>query len=72
MESNMGRTNIVLDDDLIAEGLALSRAKTIRDLVDRSLRAYVSRLKRLKILELRGRGGWDADLGELRSDANHR
>ena len=68
----MGRTNIVLDDDLVAEGLELSRAKTIRDLVDRSLRAYVARLKRQKILELRGRGGWEANLGELRNDANHR
>jgi Arc/MetJ family transcription regulator len=66
----MGRTNIVLDEELVAEGLKLSRAKTIRELVDRSLKAYVARLKRQKILEMRGRGGWDADLGELRGDAN--
>jgi Arc/MetJ family transcription regulator len=64
----MARTNIVLDDGLVAEGLELSRARSIRELVDRSLRELVARLKRQRILELRGRGGWQGDLSEMRGD----
>jgi Arc/MetJ family transcription regulator len=65
----MQRTNIVLDEALVAEGLELSRAKSIRDLVDRSLRELVARLKRQRILALRGCGKWEGDLGRMRDDA---
>jgi len=64
----MQRTNIVLDEALVAEGLALSRAKSIRDLVDRSLRELVARLKRQQILAMRGCGQWEGDLGAMRGD----
>jgi Arc/MetJ family transcription regulator len=64
----MRRTNIVLDEQLVAEGLDLTRARTIRDLVDRSLRELVARLKRQRILALRGSKAWDGDLGALRED----
>lgn len=50
----MARTNIVLDDDLVAEGLALSGARTRRELVDRALHVYVARLKQEEIRTLRG------------------
>ena len=64
----MQRTNIVLDEELVAEGLELSRAKSIRDLVDRSLRELVARLKRQQILALRGCNRWKGDLGAMRDD----
>jgi Arc/MetJ family transcription regulator len=64
----MQRTNVVLDERLVAEGLELTRAKSIRDLVDRSLRELVARLKRQKILELRGSNAWEGDLGAMRDD----
>lgn len=64
----MGRTNIVLDDELVAEGLKLTHARSIRELVHRSLADLVSRLKREKMLEMRGRGEWEGDLGDLRGD----
>ena len=64
----MQRTNVVLDERLVAEGLELTRAKSIRDLVDRSLRELVARLKRQKILELRGCNAWEGDLGAMRGD----
>ena len=66
----MARTNIVLDDELVAEGMRLTESKSIRELVNRSLAELVSRLKRERMLELRGRGDWEGDLSELRGDAS--
>lgn len=64
----MGRTNIVIDDALVREGMRLAGVKSIRELVDRSLREFVERRRRLAMLELRGFGDWDGDLGQLRGD----
>jgi len=50
----MARTNIVLDDDLVTEGLELSGARSKRDLVQRALAVYVAQLRRRRIRELRG------------------
>jgi Arc/MetJ family transcription regulator len=55
------RTNIVLDDILVQEALALSGAKTKRELVDRALRELVERLRRRDILDLYGSDGIDPD-----------
>ena len=51
------RTNIVLDDDLVQEALALGRLKTKRELVDAALREFVANRKRLDLRDLRGTGG---------------
>jgi len=37
----MTRTNIELDDDLVAEAMRLGEAKTKREIVHRALRAFV-------------------------------
>lgn len=50
----MGRTNIVLHDDLVRDGMELSGARSRRELVHNALAAYVSWLKRRRIKELRG------------------
>lgn len=50
----MPRTNIVLDDALVAEGLALSHLRTRRALVDQALRLYVDRLRLQRLRDLRG------------------
>lgn len=39
------RTNIVLDDELVAEGMRLAGAKTKRELVHRALSEFVERRK---------------------------
>jgi Arc/MetJ family transcription regulator len=69
----MGRTNVVLDDELVKEGMRLSSAKTIRDLIDRSLRHYLNYQKRQAMRSLKGSGIWSGDLDELRGAAakNH-
>lgn len=66
----MGRTNVVLDDELVSEGMKLSRAKSIRELIDTSLREYVARQKRLAIKEFMGSGLWEGSLEELRGDVD--
>ncbi len=48
------RTNIVLDDALVAEAQRLSRIKTKRQLIDQALREFVANRKRLDIRELAG------------------
>lgn len=56
------RTNIVLDDDLVAEAQRITGAKTKREVVELALRDLVDRQKRLGILALRGRVRWEGDL----------
>jgi Arc/MetJ family transcription regulator len=48
------RTNVVLDDELVAEAQALSQIKTKRELIDTALREFVEHRKRLDIRELKG------------------
>lgn len=46
------RTNIVLDDELVAEAMRLTRAKTKREVVDLALREIIALRKRKNILDL--------------------
>jgi Arc/MetJ family transcription regulator len=62
----MTETNVVLDDELVTEGMRLSGAKTIRDLIDRSLRHYLDYQKRQAMRKLKGTSAWSGDLDELR------
>ena len=48
------RTNIEIDDELMAAALEASGAKTKREVVERGLRELVDRRKRMGILELFG------------------
>lgn len=49
------RTNIVLDDALVAEAFKLSEAKTKRELVHEALREFVRVRSRRDLRELRGK-----------------
>ncbi len=49
------RTNIVIDDALVEEAMALSKLKTKRDVVQRALEAYVRVLKKKDLRILRGK-----------------
>jgi len=62
----MGRTNIDLDDRLVAEGLKLTRTKTKRELVDLALRELVVKKRRKRLLALAGKVGWRGDLSRMR------
>ena len=55
------RTNIVLDDALVAEAMSVSGAKTKRDVVDLMLREYVAGRRQRALKRLVGRGLIAAD-----------
>ncbi|MBN2497143.1 MAG: type II toxin-antitoxin system VapB family antitoxin [Deltaproteobacteria bacterium] len=58
----------MVDELLIEEALRLSGEKTYSAIVNRSLADFVSRAKARRILELRGSGLWEGELGEMRGD----
>ena len=64
----MGRTNIVIDDELMEEVLRVSGIKTRREAVDTALRFYLNRARQLEILNYFGKLPWDGDLDEMRTD----
>jgi Arc/MetJ family transcription regulator len=63
----VGRTNVVIDDELIERVMTLYRLPTKRAAVDFALRAVAGSKERRDILELRG-SGWDGDLEAMRRD----
>lgn len=62
----MTRTNIVLDEDLIARCKKATGIKTQRELVDFALRELLRRENLKKILELAGKVKWEGDLASWR------
>ncbi|OJU85162.1 MAG: DUF2191 domain-containing protein [Solirubrobacterales bacterium 70-9] len=60
------RTNIEIDDAILAEAQELIGARTKRETVDTALRELVARHRRLGILDLRGKVRWEGDLSESR------
>ena len=65
------RTNIELDDQLIAQGLRLSNVKTKRELVHLALKEFVENRQRKNILDLVGEVEIDPeyDYKTLRNDS---
>jgi Arc/MetJ family transcription regulator len=67
MEAPVGRTNIVLDDDLIRQAMQVSGARTKREAVDRALRELVARGSVYRaIRKLRGKLPWEGDVDTWR------
>ena len=66
-EGNMGRTNIVLDDDLVEQAMAITGARTKREVVDMALRRLVEQSGVYRSLrELRGDLEWEGDIDSWR------
>ncbi|GCC52552.1 antitoxin VapB [Chryseotalea sanaruensis] len=63
------RTNIDIDDDLLADVMERSEAKTKKEAVEMALQLFRRMLAQRDLLELRGKVKWDGDLDEL-SGAN--
>lgn len=60
------RTNIVIDDKLMAEALKASGLRTKREAVEQGLRLLVRHEQQQAIRKLRGQLQWDDDLDEMR------
>jgi Arc/MetJ family transcription regulator len=63
----MMRTNIEIDDHLLAEARRLTGVRTKRAAVELALRELVDRRRRLALLELAGKVRWEGDLEESRA-----
>ena len=60
------RTNIVIDDDLMADALKATGLRTKKEAVEEGLKLLVKRNKQQAIRRLRGKLHWDGDLEEMR------
>ena len=63
------RTNIVIDDALMADALQASGARTKRQAVELGLQTLVRLRRQADIRRLRGKLGWEGDLDALRAEA---
>ena len=62
------RTNIVIDDNLMAEALKLSNIKTKKGVVETALKLLIQVKKQEEIRKLRGKLNWEGNLSEMRLD----
>jgi Arc/MetJ family transcription regulator len=60
------RTNIDIDERLIAQARKLTRLRTKREIVQRALELLVQSEARKGLLRFRGSGIWEGDLKALR------
>ena len=63
------RTNIVIDDELMASAMRATGAKTKREVVERGLRTLLQINRQKEILKYRGKlTSWEGDLEAMRLD----
>lgn len=62
------RTNIVIDDKLMADTLKATGLKTKREAVELGLRTVLRLRQQAEIKKLRGRITWEGDLDAMRRD----
>ena len=62
------RTNIVIDDKLMADALRLTGLKTKREAVELGLRTLLRLRQQEQIRHVRGKLDWQGDLNAMRTD----
>jgi Arc/MetJ family transcription regulator len=62
------RTNIDIDDQLMADALRLTGITTKREVVELALRTLLRLHNQSKVRELRGKLDWQGDLEQMRAD----
>lgn len=62
------RTNIVIDDKLIADAMKASGAPTKKAVVDEALRLMIRIKAQQELKSLRGKIRWEGDLDAMRID----
>jgi len=62
------RTNVVLDDELMARALESSGCRTKRAAIEAGLRLLVQVNAQKKLRTLKGKVTWEGDLDEMRRD----
>ena len=61
------RTNIVIDDQLMAEALKASGLQTKKEVVEQGLKLLVRLGQQQELRKLRGKVAWEGDLERMRS-----
>jgi Arc/MetJ family transcription regulator len=62
----MSRTNVVLDDELVADCQKVTGIKTRRALVNYALQELLRHESQKKVLELKGTVRWEGDIAAWR------
>lgn len=60
------RTNINIDDKLIAQTMQATGIKTKKEAVEQGLKLLLQKSQQQQIRKLRGKLQWDGDLAEMR------
>ena len=60
------RTNVVIDDELMAKALKYTGLKTKRAVIEEALRTLIALKSQEEVRELRGKLDWEGDLNEMR------
>jgi Arc/MetJ family transcription regulator len=60
------RTNVVIDDELMAEALESTGLSTKKAVIEEALRTLVRLKKQEQVRSLRGKLQWEGDLNTLR------
>jgi Arc/MetJ family transcription regulator len=63
------RTNIVIDDELMARVLKMTGLRTKREAVELGLKTLVKLKQQEQIRQFRGKLPWQGDLEKMRSDS---
>lgn len=63
------RTNVVIDDRLLAQAQRLTGLSTTREVLEEGLKLLVRLKQQEKVKAWRGKLRWDGDLETLRTDA---
>jgi Arc/MetJ family transcription regulator len=61
------RTNIEINDELLADIMKMSNAKSKKEAVEHALQNYRRILSQKELLKLKGKVKWEGDLDEMRS-----
>lgn len=62
------RTNVVIDDELMAEAMEASGASTKKAVVEMGLKALIRQRAYEELASLRGKIRWEGDLDAMRRD----
>lgn len=62
------RTNIVIDDQLMADAMRVTGLKTKKETVEAGLRALLRLEQQAEIRKFRGKLHWEGNLQEMRRD----
>ena len=63
------RTNIVIDDELMADALKATGLNTKKEAVEEGLKLLIKRNRQQEIRKLRGKLKWEGNLEEMRGGA---